>query len=121
MKNKQTMDQKAKNLIRARAVRDRLSDGYVRNLLTKNSSLRASDIPQSLVDVKKAHLLLKEGSRQYVKTTPINLNNSTYLMPRLIRIYTPGNRSRADHPEPHEPAVPDRENRKQSITPCFLF
>ncbi len=61
MENKQTKDQQEKCRIRAQAARDRLSDGYVRNLLTKNSHLRACDIPQALVDVKKAHLLLKRG------------------------------------------------------------
>lgn len=46
---------------------NKLGDSYVRELLTQNSTLRARDIPQTMVDVKKVHLEI------YRLTQPDNL------------------------------------------------
>jgi hypothetical protein len=44
---------------RRRKYREELSPGYVRGLLTAHgSSLRAADIPDSLVELKREHLRL---------------------------------------------------------------
>ena len=49
------------NRERAQTARDRLSDGYIRSLITRGSALTAADVPQPLVEAKRAHLLLKRG------------------------------------------------------------
>lgn len=35
-----------------------LTDGYLRRRLTQKTELRAADIPQPLVELKRAHLLM---------------------------------------------------------------
>lgn len=43
----------------------RCDDGYVRRVLTQNSPLSFMDIPQSLVEVKRQHLLLTRALRSH--------------------------------------------------------
>lgn len=59
---------------RARRARVNLSPGYVRGLLTKGTSLKTGDIPETLLQAKQAHLILQrtvkavqEGDQDKVK------------------------------------------------------
>ncbi len=65
--NKPSDEQREKRRRRAKEARDRLSDSYIRSLLTRNSSLVAADIPKSLVAAKKTNLLLSRISRAIEK------------------------------------------------------
>ena len=65
--NKPTDEQREKRRRWAKEARDRLSDGYVRSLLTRNSCLVAADIPKNLVGAKKAHLLVTRTLRAIEK------------------------------------------------------
>ena len=55
-KKKLYMARKRRN---ARHQSKQLSDGYVRGILAKKTSILPSEIPQELVDLKRVHLLIK--------------------------------------------------------------
>lgn len=54
-------------LIAGRKRRADLTDGYLRQTLTKKTHLDPADIPQDLLEVKRIHLTLKREVRQCLK------------------------------------------------------
>ena len=60
--NKASISQKAKR--KNHESYESLSDSYVRSLLVKRNGLSCADIPQELVDAKRAHLKLGRAIKQ---------------------------------------------------------
>ena len=49
---------------RGKTVRDQLADEYIKDVLTKNSSLTRAEIPQEVIELKRLHLTLKRERRK---------------------------------------------------------